>query len=77
MKIEVKLFATLRCYGPPQQTPLNLDMPEGSRVSHVLEALSVPTEAEKVITINGRPADENSVLHDGDKLIFFPPVAGG
>ncbi len=77
MKIEVKLFATLRCYGPIQQTPFNLDMPAGSRVNHVLETLSIPTEAEKVITINGRPANLDSVLHDGDKLIFFPPVAGG
>ncbi len=77
MKIEVKLFATLRCYGPQQQTPLNLDMPAGSRVAHVLEILSIPTEMEKVISINGRPADENSVLHGGDRLTFFPPAAGG
>ena len=77
MKIEVCLYATLRRYGPSEQAPLTLDVPEGFRIFQVLEILSIPSGEEKVILVNGRPAEENSLLKDGDRVVLFPPVAGG
>jgi molybdopterin converting factor small subunit len=77
MKVEVRLYATLRRYGSPEQAPLRLDVPEGSRVARVLEILSIPSGEERVILLNGRPADDGSALHEGDRLVLFPPVAGG
>ena len=77
MKIEARLYATLRRYGSPQEAALTLDVPAGCRVAQVLEMLSMPAEVEKVILVNGRPAEEGSVLHEGDRVVLFPPVAGG
>jgi len=77
MKIEVRLFATLRQYAPGGRDPSVCELAEGSRVAQVLEKLSVPEEAAKVILVNGRQSDEGGLLHDGDRLVIFPPVAGG
>jgi sulfur-carrier protein len=77
MKVEVQLYATLRKYGPSREGPLIMDLSEGEGVARVLEVLGVPLHVEKVILINGRPAEPDSLLRDGDKVVLFPPVAGG
>jgi molybdopterin converting factor small subunit len=77
MKIEVRLFATLRQYARRGRDPSVYELAEGSRVAQVLEGLSIPKDAAKVILVNGRQSDEGDLLHDGDRIVIFPPVAGG
>jgi sulfur-carrier protein len=77
MKIEVRLFATLRQYAPAGWDPSVFELAEGSRVGNILEGLSIPKDAAKVILVNGRQCDEGQILHDGDRIVIFPPVAGG
>jgi len=77
MRVEVRLYSTLRRYGSPDQSPLTLDLPRGSKVSQVLDMLAIPFGEEKVILVNGRPALMDTPLHEGDRLVLFPPVAGG
>ena len=77
MKIEVRLFATLRQDASGGRDPSVFELAEGSRVAHVLEGLSIPKDAAKVILVNGRQSDEGRLLHDGDCIVIFPPVAGG
>ena len=77
MKVTVQLYATLRKYGPPQEGAFPVDLVEGDRVARVLEILGISTDVEKVILVNGRPAEQDSVLGEGDKVVLFPPVAGG
>jgi molybdopterin synthase sulfur carrier subunit len=77
MKIEVRLFATLRQYAPGGRDPSVFELAEGSRVAQVLEGLSIPKDAAKVILVNGRQSDEGHLLHGGDRIVIFPPVAGG
>jgi sulfur-carrier protein len=77
MKVEVQLFATLRKYGPSREGPLTVDLSEGDAVVKMLEALGIPPDVEKVILINGRPAEPDTVLREGDKVVLFPPVTGG
>jgi sulfur-carrier protein len=77
MKVEVQLFATLRKYGPSHEGPLTLDLTAGDGVTRVIEILGIPPDVEKVILVNGRPAEPDSVLRAGDKVVLFPPVAGG
>jgi len=77
MKIEVRLFATLRQYAPGGRDPGAYELAEGSRVAQVLEGLSIPKDAAKVILVNGRQSDEGHPLQDGDRIVIFPPVAGG
>ena len=77
MKIEVRLFATLKQYAPGGRDPSVCELAEGSRVGNVLEGLSIPKDAAKVILVNGRQSDEGHILCDGDRIVIFPPVAGG
>jgi sulfur-carrier protein len=77
MKVEVQLFATLRKYGPSCEGPLAVDLSEGDAVVKMLEALRIPHDVEKVILVNGRPAEPDTVLREGDKVVLFPPVTGG
>lgn len=77
MRVEVQLYATLRKYGPPGGGILVLELAEGDRVARVLESLGVPREVERVILVNGRPVTSDSVLKEGDRVVLFPPVAGG
>jgi sulfur-carrier protein len=77
MKIEVRLFATLKQYAPGGRDPSVFELAEGSLVAHVLEGLSIPKDAAKVILVNGRQSDEGHLLDDGDRIVIFPPVAGG
>lgn len=77
MKVEVRLYAMLRKWGPPDGGPLTLELAEGERVAKVTAILGMPQEEELVILINGRPAGLQSVLADGDRLVLFPPVTGG
>jgi molybdopterin converting factor small subunit len=77
MKIEVRLFATLRQYAPGGRERSVFELAEGCRLVQVLEGLSIPKDAAKVILVNGRQSDEGHLLHDGDHIVIFPPVAGG
>ena len=77
MKVEVLLYATLRKYGASHGGPLTVDLIEGDRLERILEILGMPPDVEKVMLVNGRPAEPDSVLNEGDRVVIFPPVAGG
>jgi len=77
MRVEVELFATLRKYGRSQEGPFSVDLAEGDRAGRLLELLGIPPEIERIILINGRPANLESALKEDDKVVIFPPVAGG
>ncbi len=74
--ITVKLFATLRKYGPSRSV---VDVPEGSTIKSIVKKYNIPKKEGKLITlINGQPCHENDcVLHDGDLVAIFPPIGGG
>lgn len=77
MRIEVELFATLRKYGRGEEPVFPMDLADGDRVLRIIELLGIPLEMERVILVNGRPANLESVLKEDDKVVIFPPVAGG
>lgn len=77
MRVEVELFATLRKYGRSQEGPFPVDLAESDRAGRLLELLGIPPEIERIILINGRPANLESALKEDDKVVIFPPVAGG
>lgn len=77
MRVEVELYATLRKYGRSQEGPFAVDLAEGDRARRLIELLGIPLDAERVILINGRPANLESALKEEDKVVIFPPVAGG
>lgn len=74
MKVRVKLFASLRSFGPDEQV---IDFPDGTTIDRVVDLLKIPRTIRLLMIVNGehRPADH--ILQDGDDLALFPPIAGG
>lgn len=75
MEIEIRLFNSLRKYGPRR-----LELPEGSRVHEVLNRLAIPDSEIHVVLLNGRTIgdreglDGDRPLRDGDVLALSGPV---
>jgi len=80
MHIEVRLFASLRKKLPPgsPRGHCTLDLPDGTTIGGVLTHLQIPRASAQMVLLNGEH-DKNfrRVLHEGDVLSVFPPVAGG
>jgi sulfur carrier protein len=74
MEVNVKLFASLR-EGRFKSQKTELD--ENSRVHDVIEKYELPFEEVAICYVNGRDADNDHVLKDGDTVSLFPPVGGG
>jgi len=74
MNVKVKLFASLRSFGPDEQV---LELPDQMTIDEVVQLLRIPATIRLLRIVNGehRPADH--VLKDGDELALFPPIAGG
>jgi molybdopterin synthase sulfur carrier subunit len=74
MQVIVRLFATLREGRFNEQ---KLELEKGSRVIDVINKYELPKEQIAICYINGRDADNECLLHDGDTISLFPPVGGG
>ena len=74
MKITIKLFATLRDFGPEIEEK---SVPENSTVESVVNSLSLPEDIPLLTIVNGVHTDPQKTLEDGDMLALFPPVGGG
>lgn len=74
MKIEARLFATLR---EDRGKKVDLDLPAGSSPRDVLRALAIAEPDVAILLVNGRDADPLHALADGDVVSLFPPVGGG
>ena len=74
MKISVKLFASLRDFGPNIEEK---SVPENSTVESVVNSLSLPEDIPLLTLVNGVHADLKETLKEGDVLALFPPVGGG
>lgn len=74
MQVNVKLFATLR-EGRFKQEFTELE--NDSRVLDVLKKYELPLEEVAICLVNGRDADNEHVLQNGDTVSLFPPVGGG
>jgi molybdopterin synthase sulfur carrier subunit len=80
MIIEAKIFPSLRHYLPNSKRHINghkWDMPEGVTVAKALELLTLPKWEIKLLLVNGRHTDMDSVLSDSDILQVFPLLPGG
>ncbi|HYL26590.1 MAG TPA: MoaD/ThiS family protein [Candidatus Nitrosotalea sp.] len=81
MRIRVLVFARLReILG---ESDAKLELPEGARIEDAWTALAAghpALRAERSSTRaarNGRLADFETALTDGDELALLPPVGGG
>jgi molybdopterin converting factor small subunit len=79
VRVEVKLFATLAAFLPPEshEGAAALDVPESSTVRDVIHRLGLPADLERVTLVNGGDATPDRTLSPGDIVAVFPPLAGG
>jgi molybdopterin synthase sulfur carrier subunit len=79
VKVEVKVFATLRRYFPDLDIgePLSLEVPTGTTLEEIRDLLGLPKEEVKVVMRNNMQADFQDTVANGDRIAYIPAVAGG
>lgn len=83
MRLTVKLYATLSDYLPPgsKNNRVDIEADDFSTVDAVLQPFSLPTKLTHLVLVNGSfvPPGERAamLLHEGDVVAVWPPIAGG
>ncbi len=79
MQIIIKLYATLRRYGPegPSGKGFAVEVATGADVESVVQVLGIPDAVALVAMVNNEVVHLDHVLVARDVLSLFPPVAGG
>jgi sulfur carrier protein ThiS len=79
VKVTAHLHTTLQ-----RQTPeglirrLDLQLPGNSRVNDLLALLEIKFPPESLmLAVNGRVADADQILEDGDQVNIMPAISGG
>lgn len=77
--VRVRLYASLREYAPEgfRSEGFTVQLPPASTVADLYARLGLPEEQVKQAFVNGRRAEPDRVLEDGDEVGVFPPIAGG
>jgi len=82
MTITLRLFGELKRYAPEGQTgrTARVEVPDGMTALQLILRLGIPyggDEGQMVVAVNDVQVEHNSVLHDGDTVSLFEPLAGG
>ena len=79
MRIEVRLFATLRDYAPKDAAAgvFWAELPAGATLETLLAALGIGVGKIHLLMVNGAGAELGQVLQDNDRVGLSPPVGGG
>jgi|DewCreStandDraft_1066081.scaffolds.fasta_scaffold03358_1 molybdopterin synthase sulfur carrier subunit len=79
IRVNVKVFATLRRYYPELGIGegMDVDLPDGATVGQLVQHLGLPADHVRVAFVNGIARDDSHPLADGDEVGLFPPVGGG
>lgn len=76
MTVTIHMHGNLRRFMPDGADRLAIELPEGMTIEAVLRRL----RAEKdtwLVAVNNETVDRTTVLHPGDVLDCFEPVAAG
>jgi len=79
MKVEVRVFATLRKYLPELSIgqPKIMEVEPGTTFDELRAMLGLPVDEAKIIMCNNLQVEPEQLVHEGDRIAFIPPVAGG
>ena len=79
MKVYVAAFATLRRYLPDLRLgeAKVLEVAPGCTLAQLRDQLGLPADEVKVVMRNYLQADLEDEVREGDRIVFFPAVAGG
>lgn len=76
MKIHVKAYGILR-RNLNDKEELELHLTQGSTVASIFRKLKKTKSETWMVVVNGKIADENTILNDGDVVSIFEPIRGG
>ena len=74
MELEVKLFASLQRFNQQQE---RIEVEDGATVLDFLETFGIPPSEVAIVLVNGRHAELEQRLRNGESIAIFPPIAGG
>lgn len=74
MLLEVKCYATLAKYQPPDQ---DFVLGPHPTLRDLVVFLGIPESDLKITFVNGVHAGMEHELHEGDRIGLFPAVGGG
>ena len=74
MKVKIKLFASLKQFGPAEQ---EVDLPDNATIDDAINLIKLPEKYPLLKIVNGEHRPATHPLKDGDELALFPPIAGG
>jgi len=79
MKVQLLLYASLAKLLPPQGSgnASTMEVEEGASIRDLLALARVPEDSPRIIFLNGRHAQVDQEVADGDRIAVFPPIAGG
>ncbi len=78
MRIEIRLYATLRRFSPgAQEGTLFIDVPQGATAAEAIATAGVDAGQVHLLMINGRNSPFEQTLVEGDRIGLFPAVGGG
>jgi molybdopterin converting factor small subunit len=79
MQVRVKLYATLSRYlsNTAAGIPFEIEVPDGTTVGGLVNALKLPREEVKLFFVKGRARPIDWSLEPGDEVGIFPLIGGG
>jgi sulfur carrier protein ThiS len=77
MRVEVHLHAELARLAPDRHGVLTMELPEGARVSDLLDRLPLSPERRIIVGLNGESVRQEHELVDGARIDLLTPMAGG
>lgn len=81
MQIRVRLYGSLR--EAAARSECTLELAEGAIAEHAWQRLQdelpvlAPRRSSLAVAVNRAYASFETVLRDGDEVVFIPPVSGG
>lgn len=75
MKVHVVAYGGIRKYLEKENADMNIET--GSTVSILFQELKKPQDEIWMISVNGKIANENTILNEGDLVNIFEAVRGG
>ena len=78
MKITLKLVGFLASTGLPNGFKGGeVTLPDGASIEHLLTSVELTLPTANIIVRDGRLADIQEILKDGDVIELVPPIGGG
>ncbi len=76
MKVNVKLMSIFAKYSKEGDDG-KTEIKDRGTVLDIVKELGLPEKQVRLIAVNGRQSDINTVLSEDDTVFIFPPAAGG